>query len=198
MIDDWLSYWSDEDVAEDDEGEGGGFGGESGVENGVDAADISESIRIDDSQLSGNTTPRMLDLLLRREQRLFRILARLNLEMQSISSHVIPMENALESAVMHGVTRWIGAVPSCAICLNDLEDDCLGGVPSVVLRYKTMTPRIPIRVLRLVAAFEGCDGAQLSACGHTFHDECLSRWLTRSRSCPLCRRHPSWPMDPLA
>jgi len=25
-------------------------------------------------------------------------------------------------------------------------------------------------------------------CGHTFHDDCLSRWLLTTRNCPSCRK----------
>ncbi|KAK1276023.1 RING-H2 finger protein ATL48 [Acorus gramineus] len=27
----------------------------------------------------------------------------------------------------------------------------------------------------------------LSVCGHWFHDHCIVTWLTKSRTCPLCR-----------
>ena len=27
-----------------------------------------------------------------------------------------------------------------------------------------------------------------TTCGHMFHDECLSQWLKKSFSCPICRK----------
>ncbi|KAF9459700.1 hypothetical protein BDZ94DRAFT_1002213 [Collybia nuda] len=36
--------------------------------------------------------------------------------------------------------------------------------------------------------FKGNEMARLgSLCRHAFHDKCLSRWLVRSRTCPMCR-----------
>lgn len=36
----------------------------------------------------------------------------------------------------------------------------------------------------------GGDNNSVSAteCGHVFHESCLSRWMSRSRSCPTCRK----------
>ena len=77
MIDDWLSYWSDEDGGESD---GGAVdGGEA--RRALELGEISERVASEGAQIHDNPTPRLLDLLHRREQRLFRILARLNVEM---------------------------------------------------------------------------------------------------------------------
>ena len=33
------------------------------------------------------------------------------------------------------------------------------------------------------------DTKKITQCKHTFHDECLTRWLHDNNSCPLCRTH---------
>ena len=30
---------------------------------------------------------------------------------------------------------------------------------------------------------------KITQCNHTFHNECLTRWLHDNNSCPLCRTH---------
>jgi hypothetical protein len=37
------------------------------------------------------------------------------------------------------------------------------------------------------------DPALLTTCGHTFHETCLSHWLTKNEVCPICRREVSHP-----
>jgi hypothetical protein len=39
------------------------------------------------------------------------------------------------------------------------------------------------------------DGGSIKRCGHTFHNECLSNWLTNHNSCPNCRRQFIVPMS---
>ena len=31
------------------------------------------------------------------------------------------------------------------------------------------------------------DTKKTTECNHTFHDECIGRWLQTNKSCPLCR-----------
>ena len=194
MIDDWLSYWSDEDGEEFDGETVDGWEARRVLELG----EISERVVSEGAQFHDNPTPRLLDLLHRREQRLFRILARLNVEMQLVGSQGSHDNSPVEDFEIerHCVDRWIGEVSSCAICLNGLDDDAPeSGVKSVVLRYKTMSTRLPMRTLSLISAFEGFDGSRLVSCGHEFHESCLTRWLSRSRSCPLCRHQLSCPRE---
>lgn len=33
------------------------------------------------------------------------------------------------------------------------------------------------------------DTKKITQCKHTFHEECLTRWLHTNNSCPLCRTH---------
>lgn len=42
----------------------------------------------------------------------------------------------------------------------------------------------------LVKFSEGIDAkaVRLPTCGHTYHSECLIRWLNKTSSCPLCRQ----------
>lgn len=35
------------------------------------------------------------------------------------------------------------------------------------------------------------DMVSVMKCNHNFHAECLEEWLTKHRSCPLCRRVPN-------
>jgi len=37
------------------------------------------------------------------------------------------------------------------------------------------------------------DSALLTTCGHTFHEICLTHWLTKNEVCPICRREVSHP-----
>ena len=34
---------------------------------------------------------------------------------------------------------------------------------------------------------EGDDMRRITHCGHTFHSECIERWLGRVASCPICK-----------
>ncbi len=34
---------------------------------------------------------------------------------------------------------------------------------------------------------EAAEDGSVTACGHTFHSECLDKWTQRSNTCPLCR-----------
>lgn len=49
----------------------------------------------------------------------------------------------------------------------------------------------PICLLKFHSAEEQDDGAQgvrLPDCGHTFHAQCLTKWLQHTSSCPMCRQ----------
>lgn len=37
--------------------------------------------------------------------------------------------------------------------------------------------------------------AVTTACGHVFHENCLNPWLAKSKTCPLCRRDLSVPIE---
>ena len=55
----------------------------------------------------------------------------------------------------------------------------------------------PICLVKFVQAssdnqVEG-SAVRLSRCGHTFHSECLLRWLKHTNSCPMCREE--YPTD---
>ena len=46
----------------------------------------------------------------------------------------------------------------------------------------------PICLSELVREGEREGVSRIKKCGHCFHTECISDWLTRNRSCPIDRR----------
>ena len=55
---------------------------------------------------------------------------------------------------------------SCAICLDDFPE-------GTAERWRANEPALP--------------GVEHLRCGHTFHAPCITRWLERNASCPICR-----------
>ena len=33
------------------------------------------------------------------------------------------------------------------------------------------------------------DDKHITSCNHSFHEECMARWMSLNNSCPLCRKH---------
>lgn len=78
-----------------------------------------------------------------------------------------------------------------------------GGFREEVLQ--TSSSRVEVVVDKVVSGGKGRDGSlsscticiceiedgetcwELTACNHTFHAECIQKWLKKSRTCPLCR-----------
>lgn len=56
----------------------------------------------------------------------------------------------------------------CSICMEDFEEshDSEGGGKSL---FRVSNRRVP--------------------CGHVYHSNCITEWLERCNSCPLCRHH---------
>ena len=39
-----------------------------------------------------------------------------------------------------------------------------------------------------LAEYEEGEPLKLLACGHCWHEECLGKWISHRRTCPLCQR----------
>mmetsp|Transcript_19029 Transcript_19029/g.44264 ORF Transcript_19029/g.44264 Transcript_19029/m.44264 type:complete len:107 (-) Transcript_19029:139-459(-) len=76
------------------------------------------------------------------------------------------------------ISDWLVCKERCAICRNDLNE------PSI--DFQTNIMQITVRY-----CFEPCDSKSIGVgtCGHTFHIDCIERWLFDHISCPLCARH---------
>ncbi|KAE9391832.1 hypothetical protein BT96DRAFT_749825, partial [Gymnopus androsaceus JB14] len=72
------------------------------------------------------------------------------------------------------------------------------GSVSVVRKRITKAGKVRIKLSLLDGAVDKCGicltqfkdhdlGARGGVCRHAFHERCLKRWSTHSRTCPLCR-----------
>lgn len=39
------------------------------------------------------------------------------------------------------------------------------------------------------------DDKYITSCNHTFHEECIARWMLLNHNCPLCRKHFDYEVD---
>lgn len=73
------------------------------------------------------------------------------------------------------------------------------GLVSLVRKRITKAGKVKIKLSLLDGTVDKCGiclrqfkehdmGARSVICRHAFHEGCLRRWFTHSRTCPLCRR----------
>lgn len=78
-----------------------------------------------------------------------------------------------------GISTWnyINMIDRCAICRNSLNEpsiDCLSN-----MTFYNTQPVVAINDINFIA---------FGKCGHTFHIDCIEKWLYENQKCPLCAR----------
>lgn len=86
---------------------------------------------------------------------------------------------------------------TCIVCLGDLGGGAADLPPSVTAstttppRDSTVDKGSPSRVHTPTPRGDDAESgfiAHLKPCGHNLHDECLTPWVERANSCPICRQ----------
>ena len=78
-----------------------------------------------------------------------------------------------------GVFTWnyLNTIDRCAICRNSLNDPSIEFQANIKM-YTTY------RFFNIHGIYFVCFGK----CGHSFHLDCIERWLFENQKCPLCAR----------
>mmetsp|Transcript_39429 Transcript_39429/g.61463 ORF Transcript_39429/g.61463 Transcript_39429/m.61463 type:complete len:104 (+) Transcript_39429:1736-2047(+) len=71
---------------------------------------------------------------------------------------------------------WFNCNDRCAICRNDLREPSISFQPSYKLNQNP------------VYSIEDCKTIGIGFCRHSFHLDCIERWLDKLQRCPICVR----------